>query len=538
MKPFILVLLLLSFQVLAVSPVQERQEINLAKAELALLDGNNKLAYKLLKKNLSKKHFHFPSFIFLADFYIEQGKWSRAVKVYHFIIKHLHDPSVIKLRYAGNISEYISHLPAPNPRTMEVYFRLANLYKSLHSAGRFDKEYKKKLLSLARKYFEICDYYKFNLPVVKYQLGLIKAKQSDTNEAIFDLIAAKDLMLEEGDEDAKDVINQVNFSLAESLIRDGHTDAGTLYLKNLYLGQDIPDSLREYARSFLDSLSFTFFSIGLSSSLNYSSNINQLTDEELVNFDPTTNISEDGFTTTRNVNAFYATPKWKSFSANLVLNYLEDKANNRDLATNDLRNISFISEVKYDNLVHSIMKFAYTFSQTYLRSDTTSPLEKSITAHGFSVKYIHTLKSGTISYKIPYTMNQSTSETTIDYGLEVGYIPFWQSRYISLSYSLALESTGEGEDEENSTNFSASVSNHFNIKPQLSYFVTVEYENNSNTDPSNSYSETSIENSLTYSFKRISGLSTEFTLEKSSKDEGEGGHISEWASSLGLSYSF
>jgi len=538
MKYLSLFLLLISFQIIAASSIQEKQEVNLAKAELALLDGKKKLAFKLLKGNLSKKHFHYPSFIFLANYYVEQGKWSRAVKIYHFMIKHLHDPSVIKLRYSGNISEYISDLPAPNPKVLEVYFNLANLYKSLFRAGKFDDEYKKKLLYLARKYFEICDHYRFNLPIVKYQLGLIKAQQEQVNEAIFDLIEAKDLMSEEGDEDAQDVINQVNLSLAETLIREGHTDAGSLFLKNLYLGQGIPDSLRDYARTFLDSLTFSFFSIGMSGTANYSSNINQLTDTERESFDSETYIEENGFTLSKNINAFYASPKWNSLSANVVLNYLDDKATNRELATKDLRNFSAITEVKYDNLIHSILKFSYNFSQTYLRPDKESELEKVSTAHSFSLKYIHTLKSGTISYEAPYTINNGTTESTTDFGIKVSYIPFWQSRYLSLSYSLSYDNIGGGEDAENTNQYTGSVSNHFNIRPNLSYFVSLEYEQNSNVDNSLSYKVLSFENSLSYSFIKLSGLSADFSLAKSSKDDGVGEHTAEWTSALGLSYSF
>ncbi len=538
MKLIVLFILVLTFQVFAASPTQERMEVNLAKAELALLDGNKKLAFKLLNKNLSKKNFHFPSFVFLADYYIEQGKWSKAVKIYHYLIKHLHDPSVIKLRYSGNISNYISDLPAPNPKVLEVYFSLANLYKSLYGAGRFEEEYKKKLLSLSRKYFEVCDHYKFNLPIVKYQLGLIKSQQHEVNEAIFDLLEAKDLMSKDGNEEAQEAINQVNLSLAETLIREGHTDAGSLYLKNLYLGRGIPDSLRDYARTFLDSLTFSFFSIGVSGALNYSSNINQKNDTELESFDSEVDYSKDGFTVSKNINAFYASPKWKSFSANLVFNYLDEEARNRDLATKDLRNMSSIIEVQYDNFQHSIVKLSYSLSKTYLRDDKDSELEKVSTAHSFSFKYIHTLKSGTISYELPYTINQGTEESTADYGLKLSYIPFWQSRFLSLSYSLSYDNIDEGADATNSNLISASVSNHFNIRPQLSYFISLEYDFNSNADTATSYKEFTIDNSLSYSFKRLSGLAADLNLEKSSKTNGDSEHIGEWTSSLGLSYSF
>jgi hypothetical protein len=525
------------------APVSEIQEVRLAKIELALLDGDFQEAIQMLNKNLSSKNFHLPSFLFLGRYHYQKKDYSKAFRVFYFIIKKLHGhhgKQIITLTQADTITSDLKDLSPPTRETLKVYFEVAQLYLQLAEKKDFSDELNQQFLNLSAKYYQLCAYYRYSLPQTNYFLALVQGKRKKTQKAIDHYVEAKELFEKEKVSSNKEQIENIEFLLGDSLIKEGYIDAGTLFLKSLYLSPDANSSLKEYANAYLNALSADFLSFSVSYNFNYNNNINSLNSEGLESFDPDIQFSKDAVLQEKSFNAFYISSKFKrNWNYLLFLSVAEEATNNEDLATNDSRSASLGMELKYDNLIKSVAKLTYNYSYSWFKSNSIDVFGKLSDAHTITPQYIHTLKRGTLSYKLPISIfNSSLTGSGLSPGFAISYTPFWRNRWLSPTTTISYTLVDEGELIDNSTQYSLSASNHFGLSERLSIFAFASLIQNSNSDPENTFFQYSFNLSSSYQVKSVKGLSLNLSVAHTTTDEKIDGAINVFNVSTGLTYSF
>jgi hypothetical protein len=497
-------------------PESELQEVRYAKAELAMIDGNDEEAMRILKQNLSLKSLHLPSFMMIADYHFRRRNFSKGMRVYHYLIKKLHSDLVMKSTVVEGIGDLIDDLPAPSQEVRGLYFRVGMEYYRMSENPDFDVQMRKKMLLYAEKYFNVCEFYKFNIPQTKYMLGIIKNRKEDFFTSIKYLADAKELLNELPDDQRGADLFNLDYLMGDNLVRAGFSDSGSLYLKSVYQSKNADNSLKDYASTYLNALNQEFFSISMRMSYGYNSNIEGLTESEQAlrdRFSSSFPYIKDAYFSGWGVNSFYNSKKFDHWSFLLYGDVDSKNMKNKNQSTNDERTITGSIEAKYDNFQKSTFKTSLTYAYSMYRADENLSMEKLSNFYSIQPSYIYTLKRGIITYRAPLNITQSISEGNLySYGLGISYSPFIKNKYWGLSYSLDFARSEEGASYPKSANYSLGVTNNSSFDDQNSLFTTFNYSSNNNSLESLIYTSYSLNMSHTLTFKKIRGLSLSLSL--------------------------
>lgn len=497
-------------------PESELQEVRYAKAELAMLDGHEDEALQILKKNLSPKALHLPTYFMIADYHFRRRNVSKGMRVYHYLIKKLHSDRVLKSVVVDGIGDLIDDLSAPSQEVMTIYFRMGMEYYRMSENPDYQPTFRKKMILYAEKYFNVCNFYKFNLPQTKYMLGIIKNRKEDFFNSIKYLADAKDLLKElPNDERQADLFN-LDYLMGDNLVRAGFSDSGSLYLKSVYLSKNADKSLKDYASTYLNALNQEFFSLSLRTSYGYNSNIESLTESEQAlrdRFSSSFPYIKDAYFSGWGVNSFYNSKKYGHWGFLLYGDIDSKNMKNKSQSTNDERTITASVEMRYDNFKKSTFKTSFTYAYSMYRADENLSMEKLSNFYSIQPSYIYTLKRGIITYRIPFNITQSISEGNLySYGAGVSYSPFIKNKYWGLSYSVDYSRSEESSTSAKSTNYSLGATNNTSFDDQNSLFTTLNYTSNNNVDEDLIYTAYSIDFSYTLTIRKISGLSLNLSL--------------------------
>lgn len=521
--------------------ISEIQEVRLAKAELALLDGKEKKALGFINKNLSAKNFHLETFIFLGKYHLSKGKLTKSMKVFYYLIRKLHTSLLTDSYFDYTFLDKLQDAPVPSKKALEVYYMIALNYYNVYGEGIYNKKFNQSILYLAQKYFTISRYYQYNLALSNFYLAQIHSKENNTQDAVKRFVEARELFQE--DTTVKpEQINQLDVLLGEALIRDGLNDAGSMFLKSVYLNPDSNASLKQYANSYLDALGDSYAAVTVSLTSKYDSNLHDLNDAELADFDNSYKESlnsTSGLTMARTLNIFYSKKIAKNWSNITVFNFLDEVAADSKLKMKDVRSYSLGLDFKYDNLIKSAAKIKYNFSQIYLRDTAESKLEKSTTTHSITPQYIHSLKRGTITWGVPYehtTQPDSTTQTKL--GLSVSYSPYFSSKWISPTTNFEFSNAGEEAGAANSKVIEGSVSNHSLLSDSHSFFSSLSFTKNSNADPDLDYLEYDLDITYNFLIPFLKELYGSVTIERIDRSQSSSEHTASWLLNTGLSYTF
>lgn len=521
----------------------ELQEVRYAKAELAMLDGYEEEALQILKENLSLKALHLPSYLMIADYHFRRRNFSKGIRVYHYLIKKLHSDRVLKSPLVDGIGDLIDDLPAPSQDVMSIYFRTGMEYYRMSENPDFDAPFRKKMITYAEKYFNVSEFYKFNLPQTKYMLGIIKNQKENFFDSIKYLADAKDLLKDLPDDQRNADLFNLDYLMGDNLVRAGFSDSGSLYLKSVYLSKAADKSLKDYASTYLNALNQEFFSLSLRTSYGYNNNIEGLTEDEQAlrdRFSSSFPYIKDAYFSGWGVNAFYNSKKFGHWSFLLYGDVDSKNMKNKSQSTNDERTITSSFEAKYDNFKKSTFKTSFTYAYSMYRSDANLSMEKLSNFYSIQPSYIYTLKRGIITYRLPINITQSISEGNLySYGAGISYSPFIKNKYWGLSYSLDYSRNEESSTTPKSTNYSLGATNNTSIDDQNSLFTTLSYSSNNNTTESLVYTTYSVDFSYTLTFKKITGLSLNASLSyESTKYKSKDQPIYATEVIGGMSYSF
>jgi hypothetical protein len=531
-KIFFILLIILPKVIWSVE-IYEIQEVRLAKAELAIADGKADQAIQLLLQNLSNKEFHRDSFLALADLYLKRNQPAKALRLYHFIVKKLHGKTLLDINTKEDLLKQLQNIPPPNNEAMETYFQMGQTFYSIFDNPEYSVSLQSKMLKLAEKYLLITKHYKFALAESMYLLGIIQNKLSSYQESIQNFIDARELF--EGMSTPEGPVSEntdktLHLYLADSLIKEGFRDAGTMFLKSIVSQGNADEGMKSYAQNYLTVLSSHFFFATFTYGYYNNSNINSLDNLQVDNFEidfASSLVKNEGIFLSKNASFFYSSERL-AHHYNLQVNaeYNQDEARNRELGYRDSRSFSGRMTIKYDNLVKSIAKIGYGIQNTQIKDTGGGPFYRYSTKHIINPEYIHTLKRGTINYKGIWEYSDFYNlTTTTDTGLTLTYTPFLKNRLFAPSYGLTYRNEGE-INAPDSTAWVLSTSNHFNVNSRLSLFFNVSYDiNNNPSDTIDSFKKWDLSLYGTYLIPKIDALSLNSYLTKSYTSNNDGTSI-------------
>ena len=506
LKILILVFTYVAFsQQLDATTISDKMEFRLAKAELATIDGKYSKALKILKLNLNKNYFHLPTYNFLAEIYSKKGEFVKELKVYYYIVKKLDSTNIIKIDHLDNLENILFPFKKPSNKALSYYYKIAHLYYELFSKKIYNRNYSQKILNMSKKYFLVCKYYSFSVPDSIYFLAHIERNLKDLPRAVELLIESKKQFL---DEMQYVEANNVNYLLADTLLKLGKRNASVLFLKNIaYSHEDeASSSLRNYAHLYLNAFNKKFMFLSLEKGLTSNTNVyglknTQLSDDKSI-IDYNQNLETTGIASTSSANIFYGDSFFHNYSLTFYLKYFsnlyEKKVNNADY-----KHYSANLNFKFNDFKKSILKLLYSYSQTHQRKDTKldEKFEKKLTTNKFTIQYSHSLHTGVITYNVPFTIDSdpytqlydssrtttiyNTNKHLLELGTSISYVPYTITKYFvptySISYSngqvassVSRDSDGNlyNKEYQNSSRFSFSVSNHIKWNQNSNFYLS------------------------------------------------------------------
>lgn len=480
----------------------ELQEVRLAKAQIALAQNKDKEALSLVAENLNPEHFHRASYQFLIDYHLSRGHTSRAVKVLYYMIGKLHDRRVLSARYDQNFLSFLKELGTPSRDALEVYFAIAELYYSLYERNIFDQAYSARLLVLAEKYFQICNYYRYESPLAKVYLGKIESNREKYEAALGHFVEAKELFQEQKQNQA---VGDLDFLIGKTLIHGGLLDPGSVYLRSIYLDPNANQALKNVAQEYLNILSASFFSISLRYSIGIKTNIYELREQQLDRYNLVESIlgPKDGSFNRMSANAIY---NWANITENtsalFIASFSQDQFSDELHQNRNSRSITAGGDLKLSQFEKGTWKLRYLYTNELLPTNNDGAYESFSTTHFFEPSYVRPIKSGTLTYSLPLLMtNFEDGRDEKSTGFAINYAPFSLSSkfqpYISLAYYLRQEIDTDG----NANRLEAALGMQSDWSKNISTFSNLTYRKNSHDLASFNYNELELSGNLTWNWR-------------------------------------
>ncbi|MDH5581261.1 MAG: hypothetical protein OEY33_05095 [Bdellovibrionales bacterium] len=537
MKIVYILVLLLSFSVAASSESEDNrgmQELRLAKAELALSQGKDRFALYLVGRNLSQKNFHLDSYLFLASYYLKERRVAKAFRVYHYVIKKLHPKGGKRLLRAANVATVkmeFETVNRPSDEALAIYYTLGQTYVDIEEKGYFSQKFTRQLLLNAKKYFTITNHYDFQKSDSNFFLGSVNSRLEKYGEAISNLTMAKELYEDEENtgEQRSTEIQNINFLLADALIKEGHTDSGAIFLKSLYLSPGVSSSLKEYANSYLDALSTVYKIVTISLGYTYDNNVNQLSDEDRENFDELRGfyVAEDALFFTKNFNYFYSSEKKGRFSYVFFVDATEQTVNDERKYSLENRVLTLASTLKWETVHHLIFKTSYSFTRLFNKESRQGGFNRDSDLHEISPELVWSTNSGTVGLKVPitYEIKKGESLSLSKKGVNFNFNPFWKNPYITPTFNLSYNLYEDPSTDEQSKQTVFSASNHLVFIKNLSAFLTFSYGTFTTTETINYNKEIIWNLDFSYVFKKYDNFSATYRFSSSDKRKESGDEI-------------
>lgn len=494
--------------------IKEIQEVRFAKAEAQYAKGNSAESLKLLSQNIFSNYVHPASYHLLAAIYFDLGEVKKGMTVLYSLLKRLHNEKLLKIR-TENIESMIANVPPPGPLAKSQYFLIAKKYYEMGVNRAASDEVKTRFYELALKYFTICEKYAFESESSNYHMAIIHNRLGEHREALARLQKVKD----QQESQNLDVENDSNlkFYLADSLLRDSQTDAGSLYLQSIFLAPQTDSGLRSLANVYLHSITQNYFYLRAATGINYNSNVHGLTDEQKSNFEsikPTYQQIDD-YALTKSINAFWNIGRLEHFSFLTSLSYGDNLYLERKVSFQDNSYWYFVLETRYDNHEKYLLKFNYSYLKSQYRPDVDSSLEAYYNAHIFTPSLYYRLRNGTMQYSLIYSQGSNVvySKSIQSIGALASYTPIWTHPYFAPTYSFYLGKQDELLDYNSSTQYKLAFANIMSVSHQLSYIFELDYLMNLNEMDQAHFSQVHFSNMLNLNFKKYPKLNFKIDLD-------------------------
>ncbi len=440
----------------------EAQEARLARAEIALAEGKDKEALSLIAKNLDPTSFHRASFQFILDYHLKKGKYSKALKVLHYMASKLHDKRVLSARFDKNFAKFLSSLSVPRKDALEIYFSIGELYFDLYEKQVFNSDFDNRLLTMSQKYFEVTQYFRYQIGLSKIYIGKILNEKENYRGALKQFLTAKDHIKQEMNLNSDKGLEDINLLIGTTMVQGGLFDPGTLYLRSIFLDADANTSTKAIAQEYLDAVNYRYFSLSAKYGYLFSDNVYELNEFQLSRYSSFEQFlgpkggsaSEIGFAAYYNQPTLFEHTNALFLASFVQTNYSEELHQNRNQ-----RNLSFGVDAKYTDIERALPKLRYIYTSSFNPTGNSDAFESTSKTHTIELSYIKTINSGSLNYSLPYYQTSyETGNEEKSIGLNVSYTPFWTLKLFSPSISLGYFNRNEVSVEEAGSRYDLSTS--------------------------------------------------------------------------------
>lgn len=517
-KSLLLVILLvgcfapLSLYALSKEELEEKFDDNLELAKNAIANNETKKAMFLIKKNLSNKYFHLESYLFLANYHFDQKNYTKGFKVFHFMATKLHTSKLVKSPKVSDIESECEQVKKPGEEALEVYAQMGQKYFELADSDIFSEKFSQTLLIRSMKYYKIMNYYQYDQAETKYMLAILKNRLEDFQASLDFLLDSKEFYLSGESEDKVEQIENIKYLLGDNLIRSGFTDAGSLYLKSVFNSPNANSSLKEFASSYLDTLSESFFSFSVKFARSYDNNIHRLEQKRLDvidNFPVIKNflVSTDAWSNTLSANVLYNSKTSNNWSYFIYGDFENQTMVRSELSDKDSRTYSTSFEAKYNNFEKSLLKLNLSWTYTQYKENVGSSFIKLSNLYSIAPSWVYMLDKGSLSSKATFSITNSLDDGNLqEVSYSLTYKSFSISKWFAPSYSIEGGQLQEDSASEVSTKATLSFSNLSSINDNHSLSFSIDATINQNKTTSLAYNEANAGLTYTYLPPWLSGL--------------------------------
>ncbi|OFZ22992.1 MAG: hypothetical protein A2202_07750 [Bdellovibrionales bacterium RIFOXYA1_FULL_36_14] len=522
----------------------EGQTLKMEYARIAYKEEKYQKALAILEENISLNAFHLETYLLLGDIYAQLNYPDKALRAYYFIIKKKHVPELLQLVSLNQVADILSQNERPKMAILETYLKIGIIWYRLFTLKKFSDSYQNSLIRQAKKYFFICNWYKYNSRVTAYYLAIIERDQQNYEVAYQNFKDFKKLSSENPYADPEEE-GRINLLIADTLQKAGNYQKASVYLRDLHQNRSNSSSLKEYANSYLEAMHVETWSLGASLMGILDTNVHNLTAEEKENFTENEErlVQKHAFMWRKNLNFLYASKRYHNYSYLFTLQGKEDLNLENLLSSYDTREFSSSMEFNFDTYAQSLYKIKYQYLKTFIKLDNNSGFAEEKTKHTITPKYAYNLTGehnmGQMVWGLPISfVNYSTTQnSTTELGISLSYRSFELSKYFAPVYSITLSTVGEETGSGNSAQMQLSATNLFSNFERTTILFTLEYLKNMNKDDQLSYTTFSLDLTLSRQLEKFKNLYFDSSLMYIISDEKALDVYNKWKIYGGLSYS-
>lgn len=480
----VIALVLLLYPSISYANLANIQKFRLAKAKLALDNDDHHTYRKLIKINITNEIPHIDSLIHWGDYLFSQKQYSKAFRAYHIVITRLHTDILLETKDNSQLKKITRDIRPPSQKVLQLYLNLADYYLELLKVESFSDAHRKRFKTKAFKYYEITEIFDYQVFYSTYRLGKLLLQEGKRKEAYELLTKAKNIPSDR--RDAKQLRDDIELILAESLYYYNKQESSKLYLRGIYQNQTASSSSRDYAKYFYDSLDRDYFGTTFSYLLSQKYNLHELTNIQREEKGRDTFKNEfgvdKGVLNTFNLHTFVNKKLKNRWSALGNLNLSAVNTGQERAKRADRRFLSFGLDFRRVTLRNSLYKLRYQYDSLWSKVSKESPLEANNKSHTFRPEYTFILKSGAMTWGGLYSFISQSIESQAALGVTWSYQSHNRSFLWSPTYSLELITQSEILDQSNSTIINLSFSNPTQLSERWTLFSTIDLTRNSNAE--------------------------------------------------------
>ena len=482
-------------------------ELRLANAQLYYSEGNWQKALSIIKKNITKVKYHQGSYDFLAQILKEKEMYSQALKVYYYLIRKSHTNKLLK---AGNIyyvDEMIDSINKPSDYSLSLYYIIAETYYNIFEESKLQKDRKDKFLKLSSKYLFITSYYNFLPGQTNLLQGLIAKARKNYKKSVNHLFIAKEIYETENDQEKKDIIKNINYMIADSLVNIGKREWGAFFLRSIYKHGN--QNLKEYAGNYLDALNYDKIYFSASFGQGYNSNVFSLPDDMIDTVE-----NNKGYFIYKDFKIDHVIESTKSFTTILNIFWNENIYNNIEHSNSDERSLGGGLSLKYNGLDNKQVGIFYSLNRDYSRNseDVFNYLQST---HYFLANLLVLGNKWRLNVEIPFLISKysNSTETVKTYGFGLNYQPLSTKGFSNFNINLSSYLVEELQNIGNSLQYVISISNNMIFTDLTSLYFNIKWTQNRNDEVSKNYIYTLFEIVISHKFNFWKSLSINFSSE-------------------------
>lgn len=536
----LLIFLVLIYPTISLANLANLQKFRLAKAKLALKNEDHSTYKKLISLNIKTDIPHIDSLIHWGDYLIREGEYSKGFRSFHQAIGRLHSWKLLKLKDNKEIRNTIRSISEPEIKVIKLYQHLANKYLYLLENKTFNELHKERFHLKAEKYFTITKEYQYQVFYATYQLGKLKLRKDEKEEAYKILLKARDMPSER--KDAIQLKDEIDLIMAESLFHFAQKDSSRLFLRGIYQNPSRSSSSREYAKFYFDSLEKDYFSSSLSYLLKHKNNLHELTDLQRQDVDTEAFRDEygveNGVLHLFNFHSYYNKKFKNRWSALVNFNFANESAAQEKAKRANNRYLSLGADLKKYSKANSLYKISYQYNGFWTKPSKGQGMTRNDDAHIFRPEYTYNKEKGAITWGLLYGIIKETTERKTALGLTISYQRHNRSKWWSPTYSFSFTRQSEILENPTSSIFEFSLTNPSMINDSWTLFSAFDFIRNSNATTTLDFTQFELTLAAQRKLSYLENLFLDLEVRQSQRSYGDSSEINFLELGAGCTYNF